>query len=245
MLTKDTAICIKAVDYSETSQVVTLFTKAAGKVSAIAKGSKRPRSSFEGAIEIFSHGPVIFTETTEEKLSTLTEFQQHPGFESLATNLFNMNCALFAAELINLLTHDCDPHPDLYDHFHTLLTNIAASKDCRETITLLILFQLSLLREIGLQPILNKCVNCKSPIASAQCNNYFSSSANGLICRDCEINFPDKIRLSPQTANCLTDLRSIADASQQTLNEIEKVLIYHFTELLHRPPKMAKYILTP
>ncbi|GAG46470.1 unnamed protein product, partial [marine sediment metagenome] len=29
----------------------------------------------------------------------------------------------------------------------------------------------------------------------------------------------------------------------KTLNEIEKILIYHFTEILGRPPKMAKYIL--
>jgi hypothetical protein len=35
----------------------------------------------------------------------------------------------------------------------------------------------------------------------------------------------------------------IAESEEKTLNEIEKVLIYHFTELLHRPPKMAKHIL--
>ncbi|UCC23759.1 MAG: recombination protein O N-terminal domain-containing protein, partial [Planctomycetota bacterium] len=31
MLTKDLAICIRAVDYSETSQIVTFFTRANGK----------------------------------------------------------------------------------------------------------------------------------------------------------------------------------------------------------------------
>ncbi|MBM4027044.1 MAG: DNA repair protein RecO, partial [Planctomycetes bacterium] len=41
MLTKDQAICLRTVDYSETSQVVTLFARQAGKVRAIAKGSKR------------------------------------------------------------------------------------------------------------------------------------------------------------------------------------------------------------
>ncbi|MHC4155757.1 MAG: DNA repair protein RecO, partial [Planctomycetota bacterium] len=56
MLTKDEAICIRAVDYSETSQIVTFFTRANGKVGAIAKGSKRPKSAFDGAIEVFSHG---------------------------------------------------------------------------------------------------------------------------------------------------------------------------------------------
>ena len=35
MLTKDLAICIRTVDYSETSQIVTFFTKAHGKIGAI------------------------------------------------------------------------------------------------------------------------------------------------------------------------------------------------------------------
>ena len=56
MLVKDSGICIKAVDYSETSQIVTLFTYHNGKVQAIAKGSKRKKSSFEGQIEIFTKG---------------------------------------------------------------------------------------------------------------------------------------------------------------------------------------------
>ena len=35
MLTSDIAICIRAIDYSETSQIVTLFTKANGKIKVI------------------------------------------------------------------------------------------------------------------------------------------------------------------------------------------------------------------
>jgi recombinational DNA repair protein (RecF pathway) len=73
---------------------------------------------------------------------------------------------------------------------------------------------------------------------------YFSSSANGLICRDCEASFPDKISLTQTAANCLSNLKLIAESQEKTLKEIEAVLIHHFTELLGRKPKMAKYILT-
>ena len=75
MLTKDLAICIRAIDYSETSQIVTFFTRASGKIGAIAKGSKRPKSAFDGPIEIFSHGRIVFTDSNKEKLATLTEFE--------------------------------------------------------------------------------------------------------------------------------------------------------------------------
>ena len=241
MLTKDTAVCIRVVDYSETSQIVTFFTKANGKIGAIAKGSKRPKSAFDGPIEMFSYGEIVFSDPAKEKLATLTEFQQH-GFTDLTSNLFAFNCCLLAAELLNKLTHDNDPHQELFDSFLQFLHDISEHRDI---LSLLILFQLALLREIGLMPILNACANCKTQYAihDTQYEFYFSSSANGLVCRDCEVSFPDKIKLSKHAAACLTNLKLIADADEKTLREIEKILISHFTELLGHRPKMAKHIL--
>jgi len=111
VLTKDTAICIRAVDFSETSQIVTFFARAAGKISAIAKGSKRPKSAFDGPIEIFSYGKIVFADSNKEKLATLTEFESAyggPGFSGLSSNLFTLNCCLFSTELLNKFTHEPD-----------------------------------------------------------------------------------------------------------------------------------------
>jgi DNA repair protein RecO (recombination protein O) len=243
MLSKDIGVCIRTVDYSETSQIVTFFTKTTGKISAIAKGSKRPKSAFDGPIEMFSYGEIVFSDPTKEKLATLTEFQQH-GFTGLINNFFAFNCCLFAAELLNKLTDDYDPHPELFDSFLHFLQDI---NDGRETLQLLILFQLTLLREIGLMPVLNACANCKTRYehraSSIEHQVYFSSSANGLICRDCEASFPDKIKLSSSAASCLINLKKIAQTPERTLKEIEKILISHFTELLGHRPKLAKHIL--
>ena len=250
MLTKDTAICIRAIDYSETSQIVTFFARAAGKISAIAKGSKRPKSAFDGPIEIFSYGKIVFADSNKEKLATLTEFESAyggAGFTGLSNNLFTMNCCLFGAELLNKFTHDYDPHLQLFDDFLQFLQNAQENKGKHQMLALLILFQLGLLKEVGLQPILSYCVNCKTRYehraSSIEHRAYFSSSANGLICRDCEASVPDKVRLTQTAANCLSNLKLLAESQEKTLNEIETVLIHHFTELLGRKPKMAKYIL--
>jgi len=250
MLVKDTAICIRAVDYSETSQIVTFFARAAGKISAIAKGSKRPKSAFDGPIEIFSYGKIVYSDSNKEKLATLTEFESAyggAGFSGLSNNLFTLNCCLFSTELLNKFTHDYDPHPQLFDDFLQFLQNAQENKNKHQMLALLILFQLGLLKEVGLQPILSYCVNCKTRYehraSSIEHRVYFSSSANGLICRDCEASFPDKVRLTQTAANCLSNLKLIAESQEKTLIEIEAVLIHHFTELLGHKPKMAKYIL--
>ncbi len=258
MLTSDIAICIRAIDYSETSQIVTLFTKANGKIRAIAKGSKRAKSAFDGAIEVFSYGKIVFTDSKKEQLVTLTEFEQQPTFTPAGDDLFALNCCLLSTELLSKLTNDYDPHPELFDSFLQFLKNSNEGQHTKDEgggmrdegrciLSFLILFQLSLLKEVGLQPILNYCVNCKTKFENRESRIgnqvYFSSSANGLVCRDCEASFPDKIRLSKNAASCLINLKMLAESNEKTLNEIEKLLLHHFTEVLGRPPKMAKHIL--
>ena len=242
MLTKDKAICIRALDYSETSQILTFFTQQAGKVSAIAKGSKRPKSSFGGPIELLAYGEIVFSYSAAEKLDTLTEFEQKLHFNYLSRNLLNMNCSLFAVELVNSLTSEHDPHPALFDNLLSLLKNFEQAADKADALRLLILFQLALLREVGLQPVLDICVNCKAAFSKAWQETFFSSSANGLICRDCEASFPDKIRLTNNAAMCLYDFKAIVRANEIIVTELEWLLVRHFTELLHKPPKMARYV---
>jgi DNA repair protein RecO (recombination protein O) len=242
MLKKDKAVCLRTTDYSETSQVVTLFTSQSGKLSAIAKGAKRPKSAFDGPIEPFSFGDIVYSTGRGDKLATLTEFNQGPGFLALRKNLAALNSAYFGAELLEAFTYDLDPHADLFDSFLQFLTDIAGA-DRREGLGLLILFQLTLLAEVGTKPLVGECANCHNPFSDKWREIHFASSANGLICPDCEQAFTDKIRLTRSTAAALADIKRISTADEKTLSEIEKVLIYHFTELMHRPPKMAKFFL--
>jgi DNA repair protein RecO (recombination protein O) len=247
MLTQDQAICLRVTDYSETSQVVILFARGAGKIRAIAKGSKRPKSAFDGPLEVLSFGAIVFSASHKDKLATLTEFQPQPVRGELRRHLFALHSGLFAAELLDALTDDYDPHPALFDHFLQFLQDVEngqAGSERRDILIRLILLQLVLLHEVGLRPNLNICTNCKRPFGADWREVYFSPSAAGLVCRDCEMNFPDKARLSLKAAQSLNEVKRLADAEERTLDGIERVLIRYFTHLLGRPPKTAKLLFT-
>ena len=241
MLIKDNAVCIRCVDYSETSQIVTFFTRDTGKISAIAKGARRPKSPFDGAIEILSSGYIVFTSSDEPKLVTLTEFQQDPS--PPLTELYSLNCLYYACELVNSLTDEYDPHPLLFDSLLKFIRKVRESKEKTLMLSILILFQLKLLQQTGLLPILTMCGNCKSAARQNWKSAFFSSSANTLLCGDCEAHYPDKIRLSRSALESLANLKKLDQYPLKTLLELEKLLTVHFTEMLHRPPKMAKHIL--
>ena len=242
MLTKDTAICIRTTDYSETSQVVTLFARAAGKIDAIAKGSKRGKSAFGGPLELFSSGGMVFSDSGKDRLATLTEFVPQADMSGLTSNQFSLNCAYLAIELVNSLTQSFDPHPELFDGLSDFLRNIQDAQKDSDRLILLILFQLTLLKEVGLQPVLQSCVNCKSKFSVHWSSCHFSSSANGVVCMDCEGNYPDKLKLSKEAANALSNFRLLFESGDKIGFEIEKILLKHFTETIGRPLKMAKYI---
>jgi DNA repair protein RecO (recombination protein O) len=247
MLINDCCVCIRAIDFSETSQVVTFFTRQTGKVTAIAKGAKRQRSPFGGPVEIFSCGNVAFSDSNRDKLATLVEFEPLAGMvntQALAGDIFVLNCCLLAAELVNILTNDYDPHPGLFDGLLKFLHDVTEHKTARTaTLAHLVLFQLCLLREIGLSPVIDHCTNCKSPYSARWREAYFSNTAKGLICPDCQGTFPDRIKLAIKAAICLSDTKLLASAEDREIRQVEDILIGYITDALGRPPKMAKYIL--
>jgi DNA repair protein RecO (recombination protein O) len=251
MMINDQVVCIRTVDYSETSQVITFFTSRTGKVTALAKGAKRQKSPFGGPIELFSCGRAVFTDSGRDKLATLVEFEPlagpgAPGDSSvLAKNLFVLNCCLFAVELVNVLTSDFDPHPGLFDGLLKFLHDITEQQKARNAIlSRLVLFQLRLLKGIGLSPVFEICVNCKKNFDMHWPQVYFSNNAKGLICKDCHGAFPDCIRLTKQAVQCFTNEEFLVSADDKIAKETEDILIRYFTETIGRPPKMAKYILS-
>lgn len=238
---KDLAICLRKTDYSETSQIVTLFCRESGKISAIAKGARRKKSSFGGPIEIFSYGQIIYTQSDRGKLATLTDFDQLPKFQGLSRKLISMHCGMFAAELVNWFCQEHDPHPELFNRLEQFLSDVQFCSKNEECVALLIIFQLGLLSEVGGRLIFTRCANCKTAYSDSWPFVYFSSAANGFVCPDCEASFADKRRVGKSSAEILVSLQNISSASRQVIAEIESVLVMHFTELMHKRPKMAKY----
>jgi DNA repair protein RecO (recombination protein O) len=111
-LEKTDAIVLKTVEWSETSLVVTLFTKDFGKISAIAKGARRLKSPFESALDLLSLSSVVFLKKSGESLDLLTEAKLLRRFRSAQVGLLPLYCGYYASELVNALTENHEPIPD-------------------------------------------------------------------------------------------------------------------------------------
>src|SRR4029079_6690100 len=65
----DQAICLRVTDFSETSQIVGMFTREHGLVPLIAKGSKRTskKSTMSGPLDLLTSGEVVFVPAKEQR----------------------------------------------------------------------------------------------------------------------------------------------------------------------------------
>src|SRR6185312_10559756 len=72
-LEKGTGVIVRASDWSETSRIVTVWTREWGKVRALAKGGRRLRSSFDNALDLLTLCDIVLLRKSAGALDLLTE----------------------------------------------------------------------------------------------------------------------------------------------------------------------------
>ncbi len=164
MSEKAEALVLRVIEFSETSSVVTLFSREFGKIHGLAKGARRPKGPFESALDLLSRVRLVFLRKSSEALDLLTEAKLERRFRTAGRDLSGLYGAYYVAELLNELTHDGDPHPELFDLAVATLENLSAGSPPAGTSTLR--FELAALRILGHLPSLHDCVECGDPVAA-------------------------------------------------------------------------------
>lgn len=154
---KDQALCLRLIDWSETSQIVALLTLEHGKVRGVAKGSKRLNPSaiarFSGGIELLTRGEIVGIIRPSSDLATLVEWDLQDPFHHLRTDLDAQRLAFYAADLANSFLADHDAHPRAFEALSSLLTSLARPTG-RDAAVLT--FQWKLLEDCGYRPDLDR-----------------------------------------------------------------------------------------
>lgn len=158
---RDTAICIRHWDWSETSQTVSLLTREHGLIRGLAKGAKREHSRFSGGIELLTRGQIIWIAKPGAELATLTDWDLSELYPGIRASLACYYAGMYAADLCQLAVRDHDPHPGLFDALHRALGSLSPTT----TQTTLAHFQWSLLVEAGYRPELGRDVRTSADLS--------------------------------------------------------------------------------
>lgn len=242
---KSEALVIRLADFSETSRVVTLFTRELGKVSALAKGAKRLKGPFESSLDLLSRVRVVFLRKSSDSLDLLTEAQLVARFQPRPRELMSLYGGYYVAELLDGLTAVHDPHPPLYDVAVDTLRRLGAEYELRLSI---LWFEAQLLREIGHLPAFDECLVCGRPAELGDGIRHWVTQG-GLVCRECgrpdlahtEIH-PGTIVLLGKLTDSDPEPLDRLQPSPQQYKELRRLMTSAISHVLERRPKMLPYL---
>ncbi|MEA2020184.1 MAG: DNA repair protein RecO [Patescibacteria group bacterium] len=174
-------LVIKRTSYSEADQILTIFTKNRGKVSAIAKGSRKLTSRKGGHLELLNHS--IFSIAEGKSLDIITEAETVEPFSSIKSNLEKSSLGHYLAEFINEFLPD---GLKSYSFFRLCLMALGYLNDAEEGSSQVLIhsFELKALAELGFAPEIRKCVLCQQPLTWGELNS-FSPECGGVVCSRC------------------------------------------------------------
>jgi DNA repair protein RecO (recombination protein O) len=255
---KARAVVIRTFPFGDTSCVVTLFTREFGKLRALAKGAWRPKSGFDAALDLLSICQVLVLRKTSGALDLVTEACLEQRFRvgrSQAAFLGGMHLA----ELLDTLTADGDPQPELFDVACSTLRILSAPRTADDPApaathltdglvrALITHTELAMLRLVGHGQALVRCAECRGPVASGG-RVAFGMLDGGVLCEPCRRGKHSVVSVS---ADCLAALRLLAGSPDawRSLSlppaidgEVRAVMNTMLSHLLGRRPRVAPWL---
>jgi DNA repair protein RecO (recombination protein O) len=236
------AIIIKKTKLGEADRILTLYTPHLGKIQAVAKGVRRPRSKLSGHLELLTYSLVSLARG--KNLDTIIGSQTINSFLPIKSDLELTSYALYAIELVNQFTTDNVEDYPIFKLMFEAMEQLSQSSDKE---LLMRYFELHLLERAGYRPRLQQCVSCHHPLKPI--TNYFCPGAGGTLCPNCS---QDQYFSYPLSVNGLKILRLIQDSDYSIVNrlkinpslsdELEGITRNYIKYLLEREIKSAAWL---
>jgi len=184
---KTEAVVLRSIRYGEADRILHLYSRNRGRVGAIAKGARRPRSRFGGRLEPFFRLDLVLHEGRGELL-TVTGVATLDGYPRLRGSGQALDAGARACDAMLRLLDSAEPNPPAYNllcRYLGLLDDPAAEEAAGLATALS--FRLKLALAAGFAPELASCAKC----GEAERLAGFSGAAGGVVCASCEAgSFP-------------------------------------------------------
>ncbi len=154
MIIRTEASVLRKMEYRETSQIVTLFTREKGKMAVLAKGARLLKSRFGSSLQPMSYTQVVFYHKPTRGLQTLSESAHVQPFHRISRDLEKISIGWRIVELVYALMEEEQQHPQVFN----LLVEILGRLDEADVhaINLLPYFQMRLATVLGFAPDIDR-----------------------------------------------------------------------------------------
>jgi DNA repair protein RecO (recombination protein O) len=242
------AILLRRIEFGDYDLIVTLFTREAGKTSAIAKSAKKSVKRFPGVLEPFSRLDVVLAQGRGKGMPVLQEAALDNPFFKIREDIIKTAYASYWSELICLWMAEGEPQEQLYRLMLHVLAELNQGTTPVEVLS--ILFQMRFLSLAGFRPNFDHCHTCKTCLDQIRHASVVSDPPKGgIACPMCGTPANGGLRISKGTLKQLmwTDsgdlgraarVRFTPLATSEGLAFLEDFVPYH----IGKSPKSLKVL---
>ena len=226
MIVSTDAIVLRTVNYSESSIIVTLFSKESGKITLMAKGARKPKSQFAAQLEPMNIINTNYFHKDGRSIQLLKNSSFIEDSMDIRENFDALNYGLTIVEILDKLLHENDIDPIIFRLSIRTLSALKLAQINYDIVFSFFLLQLSV--RLGFMPELNKCCNCFIHLETAK----FDEHRGELMCKNCV--YEGKINFSVGTIKLLqallkTHIDNLYELKydDQNLKELDSFLDYY------------------
>jgi len=179
MYIKTEAIVLRKTFYNDSDAILTLFSKKMGKISAYARGVRKPRTMISSVAHPFIYGEFVLRGKPD--IYSISSAEIIDSNYSIRDNLKKLSYASYFLELCGYSIHEGMTNNRLFSLTVEILEKMNHEGCDLDKIKLA--YEIKLLNFSGLKPEVSKCLKCG--INNIESLTVFSIADGGVICKDC------------------------------------------------------------
>jgi DNA repair protein RecO (recombination protein O) len=177
-LLESEAIVLRTYPLREADLLVTLFTRAEGKIRGVARSAKKSKRRFGGALEPLTHVRAFYDVKERQELARLDACEVLLSPMASEVSYARAVALGHIAELLDELLPDHEANDAIFRLTLSVL-HVLTGPEIWMPVTY---FDLWITRLVGFLPDLNECVVCGRQLNGARA--YYHALADGLMCAD-------------------------------------------------------------
>ena len=209
-----TGMVLSTMPVGEYDRRVVILTKEQGKISAFARGARRPNSPLVGAVNPFSFG--TFTMYEGRTSYTIQSASISNYFAELRGDIVGAYYGFYFLEFTDYYTKEFNDEREMLKLLYQTLR--ALTNPHIPNMLIRYIFELKALTINGQAPQVFQCMTCGNKERPA----VFSAVKGGLVCSECMKDVRDGMSLDPSTLYSMQYIET---------STIEKLYTFNVTEL--------------
>lgn len=232
------AVIIGVKNWGEADKMITLLSPTEGKINATAFGCRRPKSALAGALQLFNVVDIQLSRGDRiDTVRTCTMIHHH---KEIISDFNATAYAAFVAELVDNLSIESYPQPDLYHQLRLILTNFGK----RNPRLVALAAALQILEKSGMQMSFNYCVRSGQFIEG---NAFFNVEDGGAVSPECrqngDIPYSEEVReFILLLKNLDWELDNKFKISGKILMEAERIMLMYLHSVVEQPMKSLEFL---